>query len=53
MHFHIVKMYKDKEVKKNVKDIGLELKNSPYDNFFFLFINLQVEHTLAKCYNEP
>jgi hypothetical protein len=21
MHFHIVKMYKDKEVKKNVKDI--------------------------------
>jgi hypothetical protein len=23
MHFHIVKMYKDKEVKKNVKDIFL------------------------------
>ena len=21
MHFHIVKMYKDKEIKKNVKDI--------------------------------
>ena len=20
---------------------------------FFLFINLQVEHTLGKCYNEP
>ena len=25
MHFHIVKMYKDKEVKKNVKDIFLSL----------------------------
>jgi hypothetical protein len=22
-------------------------------NFFFLFINLQVEHTLGKCYIEP
>ena len=25
MHFHIVKMYKDKEVKKNVKDIFLSM----------------------------
>ena len=25
MHFHIVKMYKDKEVKKNVKDIVLSM----------------------------
>jgi hypothetical protein len=28
MHFHIVKMYKDKEVKKNVKDIFLENKGN-------------------------
>jgi uncharacterized membrane protein len=25
MHFHIVKMYKDKEVKKNVKNICLSM----------------------------
>jgi hypothetical protein len=25
MHFHIVKMYKDKEVKKNVKNIFLSI----------------------------
>ena len=25
MHFHIVKMYKDKEVKKNVKNIFLSM----------------------------
>jgi len=25
MHFHIVKMYKDKEVNKNVKDIFLSM----------------------------
>ena len=25
MHFHIVKIYKDKEVKKNVKDIFLSM----------------------------
>jgi hypothetical protein len=25
MHFHIVKMYKDKEVKKNVKNIFLAM----------------------------
>jgi hypothetical protein len=28
MHVHIVKMYKDKEVKKNVKDILTKLPNS-------------------------
>ena len=33
MHFHIVKMYKDKEVKKNVKNINVWRK-SVFDIYF-------------------
>jgi hypothetical protein len=38
MHFHIVKMYKDKEVNKNVKDIFLSMCDvSVFDIYFTEF----------------
>ena len=48
MHFHIVKMYKDKEVKKNVKNICLSMCDvkmfltftfTEYGTVLFLYLN--------------
>ena len=48
MHFHIVKMYKDKEVKKNIKNICLSMCDvkmfltftfTEYGTVLFLFLN--------------
>ena len=59
MHFHIVKMYKDKEVKKNVKDIFLSMCDvkifltftSPnmvlLDNYFTYFVPV-----FKYCYSD-
>jgi hypothetical protein len=43
MHFHIVKMYKDKEVKKNVEDIFFV--NVWRKNIFDIYITEYGEHT--------
>ena len=42
MHFHIVKMYKDKEVNKNVKHIYLSIILD-LQNFFYLIYPPELE----------